>query len=68
MRTAIELMVQQLMSIKPASTDRKARILAMSKTMSQYKIAFELGISRTQVYNVLRAHREGKQHDQSLNL
>lgn len=59
MTSAIESMVHQLLeSEKQPKQDRNAQIIAMSSTMSQYEIAFEMGLSRTQVYNILRAHRQ----------
>ena len=61
MPNAIGAMVTQLMqSTKPSEIDRNAQIIAMSHTMSQYKTAQEMGLSRTQVYNILKAHRESQ--------
>ena len=59
MTTAIEFMVNQLLTRQPPE-DRKSRVVRLSQTMSKYQVAFELGVSRTTVYNILKAHRESR--------
>ena len=55
--TAIETMVRQMCAIKWPTADLHGHIVALSKTMSQRQIAREVGVSRTTVFNVLRAGR-----------
>ena len=55
--TAMQNMAAQLMSMH-SKPDRRTRIIQLAKSgMSQRNIAFEVGVSRTTVFNVLSAQR-----------
>lgn len=54
----IQAMVLQLEALPSLPTDLSARIIVLSKTMSQRQTARRAGVSRTHVYNVLRAAKQ----------
>lgn len=51
----IQAMVHQMAALPTLPPDLSARIIVLSKTMSQRQTARRAGVSRTHVYNVLRA-------------
>lgn len=56
----IQAMVSQITAMKSRPKDIRAHIVDLSKTMSQRQIALEVGVSRSTVFNVLRASRVNK--------
>lgn len=54
----IEFIVAHASQVRNKPVDMKAAVIALAGAKSQRQIAFDLGLSRTTVYNILRRVRE----------